>query len=71
VEVPLRGEPAVHVNLGLDLPEPVIREDEDGVRRRKSVRGNTVSGEIEQLNTVVIEEGSKSVDELLNEEDEE
>ena len=50
---------------------PGIREDEDGVRRRKSVRGNTVSGEIEQLNTVVIEEGSKSVDELLNKEDEE
>lgn len=48
-----------------------IREDEDGVRRRKSVRGNTVSGEIEQLNTVVTEEGSKSVEELLNEEDEE
>jgi small subunit ribosomal protein S6e len=48
-----------------------IREDEDGVRRRKSVRGNTVSGEIEQLNTVVVEEGSKSIDELLNEEDEE
>lgn len=50
---------------------PGIREDEDGVRRRKSVRGNTVSGEIEQLNTVVVEEGSKSVEELLNEEDEE
>ncbi|MFB6100120.1 MAG: S6e family ribosomal protein, partial [Candidatus Nanohalobium sp.] len=28
-----------------------INEDEDGVRRRKSVRGNTVSDEIEQLNT--------------------
>jgi small subunit ribosomal protein S6e len=48
-----------------------IEEDEDGVRRRKSVRGNTVSDEIEQLNTTVVEEGSKSVEELLNEEDEE
>lgn len=48
-----------------------IREDEDGVRRRKSVRGNTVSGNIEQLNTQVVEEGSKSVEELLGEEDEE
>ena len=48
-----------------------IEEDEDGVRRRKSVRGNTVSDEIEQLNTTVVEEGSKSVEELLNEEEEE
>lgn len=49
-----------------------IHETEDGVRRRKSVRGNTVSDEIQQLNTTVAEEGSKSVEELLNaEEDEE
>jgi len=48
-----------------------IDEDEDGVRRRKSVRGNTVSDEIEQLNTTVVEEGSKSVEELLGEEEEE
>lgn len=48
-----------------------INEDEDGVRRRKSVRGNTVSDEIEQLNTTVVEEGSKSVEELLGEEEEE
>jgi small subunit ribosomal protein S6e len=47
-----------------------INEDEDGVRRRKSVRGNTVSDEIQQLNTQVVEEGSKSVEELLGEEDE-
>jgi small subunit ribosomal protein S6e len=46
-----------------------IREEEGGVRRRKSVRGNTVSGEIEQLNTTVAEEGSKSIEELLNEEE--
>ena len=36
-----------------------IQEDEEGVRRRKSVRGNTVSEEIEQLNTQVVEEGSE------------
>lgn len=46
-------------------------QSEDNERRRKSVRGNTVSDEIEQLNTKVVEEGSKSVDELLNEEEEE
>lgn len=47
-----------------------IDEDEDGVRRRQSVRGNTVSGNIEQLNTTVVEEGSKSVEELLGEDEE-
>jgi len=47
-----------------------IDEDEDGMRRRKSVRGNTVSDEIEQLNTTVVEEGSKSVEELLSEDEE-
>lgn len=45
-----------------------IREDGNGVRRRKSVRGNTVSGEIQQLNTKVVESGDKPVEELLEEE---
>lgn len=45
---------------------PGINEEE-GVRRRKSVRGNTVSEAIQQLNTRVVEEGSKSVEELLEE----
>lgn len=48
-----------------------INEQEDGVRRRKSIRGNTISEEIQQLNTTVAEEGSKSVEELLNQEEEE
>ncbi|MFB6115268.1 MAG: 30S ribosomal protein S6e [Candidatus Nanohalobium sp.] len=47
-----------------------IDEDEDGVRRRKSVRGKRVSDEIQQLNTTVVEEGSKSVEELLGEDEE-
>ena len=47
-----------------------IRPQEDGVRKRKSVRGNTVSEEIEQLNAKVVEEGSKSVEELLSEDEE-
>lgn len=47
-----------------------IQEDEDGVRRRKSIRGNTVSGNIEQLNTTVVEEGSKSIEDLLSEDEE-
>lgn len=48
-----------------------LNVEKDGERQRKSVRGNTVSDEIEQLNTRVVEEGSKTVEELLNEETEE
>ncbi len=48
-----------------------IRPEERGVRKRKSVRGNTVSTDIQQLNVRVVEEGSKSVEELLGDEDEE
>jgi small subunit ribosomal protein S6e len=47
-----------------------IDEDEDGVRKRKSVRGKRVSDEIQQLNTRVVKEGSKSVEELLGEDEE-
>lgn len=47
-----------------------IREKEDGMKRRKSVRGNKVSTEIEQLNAKVVEEGSKSLEELLSEDEE-
>lgn len=47
-----------------------IQADEEGVKKRKSVRGRTVSGQIEQLNTRVVEEGSKSVEEILEEEEE-
>ncbi len=35
-----------------------------GQRKRVSVRGNTVSNEIEQLNLVVVKEGKKKLDEL-------
>lgn len=49
---------------------PGIKEERDGVRRRKSVRGNTVSEDIQQLNTQVVEEGSKSVEELLSDDEE-
>ncbi|MFB6241617.1 MAG: 30S ribosomal protein S6e [Candidatus Nanosalina sp.] len=42
--------------------------ERDGERQRKSVRGDTVSNQIEQLNTKVVESGSKTVEELLGEE---
>lgn len=42
----------------------------DGERRRKTVRGNTISDQIEQVNLRVVEEGSDSIEELLNASDE-
>ena len=46
-----------------------IQQEEDGQRRRKSVRGNTVSEAIQQLNTQVKEQGSKTVKEHLEDEE--
>lgn len=48
-----------------------IAEKSDGVRRRKSVRGRQVSEDIQQLNTRVVEEGSKTIEELLSDSGEE
>ncbi|MDY6771225.1 MAG: 30S ribosomal protein S6e [Candidatus Nanohaloarchaea archaeon] len=43
-----------------------VRDLEDGERQRKSLRGNTVADDIAQLNCTVVEEGDKSIDELLH-----
>ncbi|HML05583.1 MAG TPA: 30S ribosomal protein S6e [Methanobacterium sp.] len=48
-----------------------FKPQRDGQRRRKTVRGNTVSDDIVQINTIVTEKGSKSIDELLGAEAEE
>lgn len=42
-----------------------------GVKRRKTVRGNTIAEDIVQLNTIVVKAGSKSLADLLNTEEEE
>jgi small subunit ribosomal protein S6e len=36
-----------------------------GQRRRKTVRGNTISDDIVQINTVVVEKGKKNIEDLL------
>lgn len=41
----------------------------DGQRRRKTVRGNTISDDIVQINTIIAEKGSKTIAELLNPEE--
>lgn len=42
----------------------------DGVKRRKTLRGNTISDDIVQINTVVAKAGSKSINDILNPESE-
>lgn len=42
----------------------------DGERKRKTVRGNALSDDIVQINTIVTEKGAKSIDELLGAEEE-
>ena len=37
----------------------------DGVKRRKTVRGNTIADDILQINSVVVNEGSKPIAEIL------
>jgi small subunit ribosomal protein S6e len=41
----------------------------DGQRRRKTVRGNTVSDDIVQINTVVTQKGAKDINEILESEE--
>jgi small subunit ribosomal protein S6e len=41
----------------------------DGQRRRKTVRGNTVSDDIVQINTVVTQKGEKEISEILESEE--
>ncbi|MBI5458289.1 30S ribosomal protein S6e [Methanobacterium sp.] len=36
-----------------------------GQRRRKTVRGNTISDDIVQINTIVVKKGTKSIEDLL------
>ncbi len=46
-----------------------VKNLENGERKRKTMRGNTVAEDIEQLNTKVVEEGSEDIEELLNDEE--
>ena len=43
----------------------------DGVKRRKTVRGNTIADDIVQINSVVVNEGAKPIAEILGADEEE
>jgi small subunit ribosomal protein S6e len=42
-----------------------VRGLKKGQRVRKTVRGNTVAEDIEQLNLVIVKEGEKPIEEIL------
>ncbi|MDO5852034.1 MAG: 30S ribosomal protein S6e [Methanobacteriaceae archaeon] len=42
-----------------------------GLRRRKTMRGNTIADDISQINTVVIERGEQTLTEIFSEDNEE
>jgi len=44
---------------------PGYRPEKKGVRRKKTVRGNTISFDIVQINTKVVKFGEKSLEELI------
>lgn len=46
---------------------PCYHPKRKGERRRKNVRGETISEDIAQINTVIVEKGSKPIEELLGE----
>ena len=46
-----------------------FKPNRDGQRRRKTVRGNTVSDDIVQISAVVAQKGKKGIDELLKTEE--
>ena len=43
--------------------------DRNGKRRRKTFRGNTISEDIIQINTIISKAGSKSLEEILSSEE--
>ncbi|MBS3816637.1 MAG: 30S ribosomal protein S6e [Candidatus Thermoplasmatota archaeon] len=48
-----------------------FRSQGQGVRKKKTVRGNTVSDQLNQINLKVIEHGPKEIPKLFEEEEEE
>lgn len=42
-----------------------IRKVPKGIRNRKTVRGNTISEDISQINVIVVKEGSQPLSEIL------
>ena len=63
---PIRSDVSGPRRVGILLSgKPGFKSKRKGERRKKQVRGNIISDQIVQVNTTVIEAGSKSLDELI------
>ncbi|MFQ6051905.1 MAG: 30S ribosomal protein S6e [Candidatus Hydrothermarchaeota archaeon] len=59
-DIPGTGRKRILISKG-----PGYNPKEKGIRRRKTVRGNTISDAIVQINAKVVEHGKKPLDELM------
>ncbi|VVB58396.1 30S ribosomal protein S6e [Candidatus Anstonella stagnisolia] len=64
--IPMRPDVSGPRRASLLLSEgPGFRSTKKGERMKKTVRGNIITDEIMQLNTIVVQAGSKPLEELL------
>ena len=67
--VPMRGDISGNQRRRLLMTDSVgFTPAKDGQRKRKLIRGKTLSGDISQINLKVVEHGPKPIDELLKQE---
>jgi small subunit ribosomal protein S6e len=60
VDLPGRGRKKVLLTDG-----PCYKPTSDGIKRRKTVRGNVISKDIVQINAKIVKSGTKPIDKLL------
>lgn len=65
--VPMRRDVHGRVRPKIQLSKgPAYKPKEKGVVRRKRVRGNVITPDIIQVNSIIIKKGKKSIDALLD-----
>jgi len=66
---PMRGDLKGPKRVKLLLTKSIgLRNTEKGYRQKKSVRGNTVSEDTAQINTIIVKTGSAKLEELFKKE---
>ena len=62
--------PGFFLSLYVRKNSKIYRYKYDGLRRRRNLRGNTISTDTRQLNLKVVEYGKKSLGSILGDEEE-
>lgn len=65
-DVPGRGRKKVYLSKG-----PGYRPKNKGIRKRKTVAGNTITPDIVQINAKIVKKGKKPIEKLLGAKEEE